>query len=108
MNDSATHLGRDELKTRELPPCLLVDDVLDLGVDLGERSIEHLVLHGQCEQRRNRAEGRGGRTKSGVEAIVLYTGVVRRDERMGRERRRSIEKNLGRWCYKASQNPPLE
>ena len=39
-----THLGRDKLKARELPPCLLVDDVLDLGVKLSERCVEGLVL----------------------------------------------------------------
>ena len=41
---STTNLGRDELEAGELPPCLLVDDVLHLRVDLRERSVEILVL----------------------------------------------------------------
>lgn len=39
-----TDLRGNELETGELPPCLLVDDVLDLGVNLSERSVEDLVL----------------------------------------------------------------
>ncbi len=40
----ATDLGSDEFETRELPPRLLVDDVLDLWIDFGQRGEEHLVL----------------------------------------------------------------
>lgn len=39
-----TYLGSNELETRVLTPCLLVNDVLDLGVDLGEGGVEALVL----------------------------------------------------------------
>jgi hypothetical protein len=37
--DNETNLRSDELQTRELPPCLFVDDILDLGVDLRERTV---------------------------------------------------------------------
>lgn len=39
-----TDLGSDKFKTGELSPCLLIDDVLDLGVDLCQRLVENLVL----------------------------------------------------------------
>lgn len=39
-----THLGRDELKTGKLPPGLPVDDLLDLGVDLGEGLVQRGIL----------------------------------------------------------------
>jgi hypothetical protein len=42
--DNETNLRSNELQTRELPPCLLIDDILDLGVDLRERLVEDLVL----------------------------------------------------------------
>jgi len=42
--DNETNLRSDELQTRELPPCLLIDDILDLGVDLRERLVEDFVL----------------------------------------------------------------
>ena len=91
-----THLGRDKLKARELPPCLLVDNVLNLGVDLGERSVEGLVL---CTYGEQRASERAAKrlTKSGVdeEAIArLRREVVVVEERMGRERRRNIFKRF--------------
>lgn len=38
------YLRSDELETGELPPCLFVDDVLDFGVDFGERGVQDLVL----------------------------------------------------------------
>ena len=38
------HLGGDELEAGVLPPCLLVDDVLHLGVDLTQRRVQRLVL----------------------------------------------------------------
>ena len=40
----ATHLGSDELQTRELPPCLLFDQRVDLGVGILERGVKLLVL----------------------------------------------------------------
>ena len=40
-----TYLRSDKFETRELSPCLLVDDVLHLRVDLRERSVEILVLY---------------------------------------------------------------
>jgi hypothetical protein len=40
-----TCLASNELETSELPPCLLVDDVLDLGVCLSQGLVEDLVLH---------------------------------------------------------------
>ena len=43
--NTPTHLRGNELETRILPPCLLVDDVLDLGVHLGERGIEDFILN---------------------------------------------------------------
>lgn len=51
-----THLGRDELEPGELAPCLLVDDVLHLGVDLGQRGIQDLVLRSVSEAYRRQAE----------------------------------------------------
>ena len=44
FEDNETNLRSDEFQTRELPPCLLVDDIFDLGVDLRERLVEHLIL----------------------------------------------------------------
>ena len=43
--DGRTDLRRDKLKTRVLPPCLLVDDVLNDGIDLGEGGIQGFVLY---------------------------------------------------------------
>ena len=42
--NNETNLRSDELQTRELPPCLFVDDILYLGVDFRERLVEDLVL----------------------------------------------------------------
>jgi hypothetical protein len=39
------HLRGNELETRVLPPCLLVDDVLNFGVHLREWGIEHFILN---------------------------------------------------------------
>lgn len=38
------NLGRNELETGVLPPCLLVNDVLHLWVCLGKRLVEDFVL----------------------------------------------------------------
>jgi hypothetical protein len=42
---TSTHLRGNELKTGVLPPCLLVDDVLDFGVHLREWGIEDFILN---------------------------------------------------------------
>lgn len=47
-------LGCDELETGELTPCLVLDDLLYLGVGLCEGCVEHLVL----ERRRAEMERR--------------------------------------------------
>lgn len=39
-----TDLGSNELETGKLTPCLVLDDLGDLGVSLGEGSVETLVL----------------------------------------------------------------
>ncbi len=41
---SRMNLRSDQLQARELPPCLLVDDVLHDGVALGERGVEDFIL----------------------------------------------------------------
>lgn len=38
------YLRSDEFETGVLPPCFLVDDVLDFGIDFGKRGVEALVL----------------------------------------------------------------
>lgn len=40
----STNLRRNELKAGPLAPCLLVNDVLHLGVELRERGVQVLVL----------------------------------------------------------------
>ena len=40
-----THLRGNELETRVLPPCLLVNNVLNLWVHLGEWGIEDFILN---------------------------------------------------------------
>ena len=43
--DGKTDLRRDKLEAGVLPPCLLVDDVLNDGIDLGEGGIQGFVLN---------------------------------------------------------------
>lgn len=40
----STYLGSDKLQTRELPPCLLLDKRVDLGIGILQRSVEVLIL----------------------------------------------------------------
>jgi hypothetical protein len=60
-----SHLGSNQLETGELAPGLILDDLLDLGVGLGERSVETLVLRGNvsaaghCTGRRTKSVGMG-------------------------------------------------
>jgi hypothetical protein len=42
--ESSTYLGSDKLQTRELPPSLLLDESVDLGIGILQRGIEVLVL----------------------------------------------------------------
>ena len=102
--EPGTHLGRDELEAGELPPCLLLDDVVHLRINLREGRIQALVLHQRISQS-STTNRRRRLTKSGVLAIVLGRGTARRREeaRMGRERRRNIEKNSMARCYKQRQ-----
>ena len=48
---STTDLGRDELEAGELPPCLLVDDVLHLGVDRREHRVTEREREPEAVQR---------------------------------------------------------
>ena len=43
-NSKNAYLRRDQLETIQLPPRLLVDDVLHLGVGLPQGGVQHLVL----------------------------------------------------------------
>ena len=44
MNLDKTYLGSDKLQTRELPPCLLLDQRVDLGIGILQGSVKILVL----------------------------------------------------------------
>jgi len=44
LNLDETYLRSDKLQTRELPPCLLLDKRVDLGIGILQGSVEILVL----------------------------------------------------------------
>ena len=78
-----------------MPPCLLVDDVLHLRVNLRKGSVEGLVLQ-ECGEYTS-AGRKGALTKSGMdeEAMArLRRVVVGVEERMGRESKRNILKTF--------------
>ena len=44
MKTAVRYLRRDKLESRELPPCFLIDDVLDFRVGLRQRLVQDFVL----------------------------------------------------------------
>lgn len=77
----SAHLGSDELETGELSPCLILDDLGDLGVSLGEVGIKtgvlqeprgHSVSYHPDDQDQTRLTKSVG---TGTEATIL-TGVL--------------------------------
>jgi hypothetical protein len=107
-----TDLGGDELESSELAPCLLLDDVLHLWIDLCERRIEHLVLDVIVSQYNGRSISGTFRTKSGVLAVAIALREKRKAGEVMEERERGLarSRNIGSGrdlvvCKKKSDGP---
>lgn len=92
------HLRGDKLESSELPPCLLVDDVLHNGVDLSQRRVEDFVLCDSSSGIGVKMESFGNRTKSWVVEVAIVLCERRIREEDGRRREREMEEGEKMRC----------
>lgn len=80
------YLRSDELQAGELSPCLLLDEVVYLGIDLCQWSVQSLVLWGMAKLDDETLYKHEDRTKSVGVAMLAIVRAKIKEERVGMDR----------------------